>query len=141
LGEALRFERLEMLLAAGRSKGACIAIAFQDVEKIRRLYGPEAADSITAACLRRTFLRTHSKETAEWASRLAGSVGSPDEIHIPQVLPEDLMSLPMPGPDSGFRAYHQSPDGRTTFSHKSWDWILANLKAPKHDLPAYIPRP
>jgi len=130
LDEALRFERLEKLLAAGRSKGACVAMAFRDIERLRCLYGSAAAGSITAACRRKTFLRTHSKETAEWASCLAGSAVSPDGMHTPRLLPEALMSLPMPGPASGFPAFHQSPDGGLTFSRKSWDWILANLKSP-----------
>ena len=141
LDEALRFERLEKLLAAGRSKGACVAMSFQDIEKLRRLYGPAAAGSITAACRRKTFLRTHSKETAEWASCLAGSAVTTDGICTPRILPEALMSLPMPGPASGFPAFHQSPDGGITFSRKSWDWILANLKLPNPAELAEVSRP
>lgn len=115
-------ESLPRVMLQGRARGACIALSTSEIEGVRRLYGPDAAEQMLAACGHKTALRTSNAETAAWAERHFG----------PPLRAADLMSLPPAGPEHGFSAFHQSPEAGTRLIHHSWDSVLAQLR-PRRD--------
>lgn len=115
--------RLALLLQLARSKGVCVAFSFRDIGQLRSLYGQQVADELTGSCVFKSALRTDSQEMAVWAK---GHFGPP-------LCAADLMSLPSPGPEHGFTAFHQTPETGTYVATKSWDWVLANLR-PHEDI-------
>lgn len=69
--EAGKLDGLHQLLTKGRSKGAAVLIAFQDIEGMREVYGHQVANELTSQCGNKVFLRCSGK-TAEWASEHFG---------------------------------------------------------------------
>jgi type IV secretory pathway TraG/TraD family ATPase VirD4 len=63
---------LDDLMNNGRSKGACVALAFQDIDGLRAVYGKEVAGEITAMCENICFMRLGGTETPRWASDFVG---------------------------------------------------------------------
>jgi type IV secretory pathway TraG/TraD family ATPase VirD4 len=70
--EAGKLDGLGRLLTKGRSKNACVAMGFQDIDGMREVYGEEVANEICAQFNNIAVLRVNSPETAEWASNLFG---------------------------------------------------------------------
>ena len=62
----------EEVATTGRSKGLSLAIAFQSIASLIRIYGNEAAQAIAGPFLHRGFLRLNDSWTAQWASDLHG---------------------------------------------------------------------
>jgi type IV secretory pathway TraG/TraD family ATPase VirD4 len=63
---------LGSLFTQGRSKGASVVIAIQDIDGLRALYGADEANEILAQCNTKVILRVSSPSTAQWACDLAG---------------------------------------------------------------------
>ena len=70
--EAGKLDGLGRLLTKGRSKNACVAMGFQDVDGMREVYGKEVANELCAQFNNVAMLRVNSPETAQWASDLFG---------------------------------------------------------------------
>jgi type IV secretory pathway TraG/TraD family ATPase VirD4 len=71
-GPILRGPMLPYLCVKGRSRGACLVLAFQDIEGFREAAGPRIAHEIIAQCSYKALLRLESDESAAWASKLLG---------------------------------------------------------------------
>ncbi len=63
---------LPELLVEGRSKGACVAIGFQDIPGLYQVYKPNLANEIIGACRNKTFLKIADPQTAQYASEFFG---------------------------------------------------------------------
>lgn len=74
LKESGRLEGLNQLMTNGRSKGARVACAFQDLRGLQSVLGEKEADEIVGLCGYTSFLRLSSEPTAEWASRVLGEI-------------------------------------------------------------------
>lgn len=75
-GPLLRGEMLPYLAVKGRSRGAALVLAFQDIEGFREAAGPRIAHELIAQCSHKALLRMESEESATWASRLVGQFES-----------------------------------------------------------------
>lgn len=80
-GPILRGPLLPYLAVKGRSRGACLVLAFQDIEGFREAAGPRIANEIIAQCSHKALLRLESEESAQWASRLLGQYETLDIMH------------------------------------------------------------
>ncbi|MBI3833368.1 MAG: type IV secretion system DNA-binding domain-containing protein [Planctomycetes bacterium] len=67
--EAGKLETLPRLLSKGRSKGARVAIGFQDIEGLRHVYGDHSANELVGMCANKAILRVDSEPTARWGSQ------------------------------------------------------------------------
>jgi type IV secretory pathway TraG/TraD family ATPase VirD4 len=74
VSEAGKLDGLVSLAKKGRSKGACVALAFQSIAGLRdsRLYGRQLTAEILGQIGHRCIGRLECPETAEWASQLFG---------------------------------------------------------------------
>jgi hypothetical protein len=70
--EAGILEKLTSLMTTGRQYGACVVMAFQDIEGMRASFGEKEANEITGLCSYKAFLRMDSPQTAAWASEVLG---------------------------------------------------------------------
>lgn len=59
------------LITNGRSKGCCIALAFQNIQGVKAVYGEELADEIISECGSKVFLKCDGA-VARWASEEIG---------------------------------------------------------------------
>lgn len=62
-------EDLDKLLVEGRSKGACVALGFQDISGLREVFGSKRADEIVGTCANKVFLQNGEGSTIEYASK------------------------------------------------------------------------
>jgi type IV secretory pathway TraG/TraD family ATPase VirD4 len=72
LRQAGKLDGLNSLLTMGRSKGACVAIGFQDIEGLASVYGDREAAEIAGLCANKAILRLDSPHTAKWAASVLG---------------------------------------------------------------------
>ena len=166
--EAGRLDGLSSLLTKGRSKGASIVLAFQDIEGLRHVYGEKIANELTSQCNNAAFLRITSPATSQWAAdsfgsklRTAqsrgmslGSDGQPNmsndthEEERPLLYTADLMELPLPTKKRGVFGFYRMAgipikSRRDTFAV----WKPKMAKKPKGapeshpSLSAFIARP
>lgn len=125
LKEAGNLDGLPSLLSFGRSKGVRVAVAFQDIEGLRRsdVYGEKAANEMLGLLANKSILRLDSEVTAGWASQVIGEEigiertktrgkeGTSEVEHIYKreaVLASELMRLP-PADATAFSGIHIIP--------------------------------
>lgn len=65
-----RLEKLGELLRAGRSKGACVVLGFQDMHSLYEQYGKDLTHSLLNNIGNHAWLKLNDPETAQWASSL-----------------------------------------------------------------------
>ena len=121
-----RLDSLSKLLQQGRSRGVCVAMSVAGWPMLQQLYGSETAEMITACCTHKAALQVDGPTTAAWAARYFG----------PPLRAADFLSLPRPDPANGLSAFVNTPRTGTHRMHKSWEWVLANLRPPKEGTPA-----
>jgi hypothetical protein len=163
--EAGRLQGLHPLLNMGRSKGACVVIGFQDIAGMQAEYGEKIADELAGQCGYKTILRTTSQATAQWAQKHFGEAqhlrpkfsvsqsydrqgspsGSQESISYDYVieyalLASELMSIPPPGPETGFIGYHDTPRHGAYRSHVTWDWLMNHLWNPSAEVAKSSPK-
>lgn len=127
-GPLLKGEMLPYLAVKGRSRGACLVLAFQDIEGFREAAGPRVAHEIIAQCSHKALLRMESEESASWASRILGqyetlevmrsdpallSRGGTRSEHVAKkdtVLPSEFYVIPPSGPTNGLTGYFVSTE-------------------------------
>ncbi len=127
-GPLLKGEMLPYLAVKGRSRGACLVLAFQDIEGFREAAGPRIAHEIIAQCSHKALLRMESEESATWASRALGQYetlevmrsdpaafgrGGTRSEHVARkdsVLPSEFYTIHPSGPTNGLTGYFVSPD-------------------------------
>lgn len=80
-GPILRGPLLPYIAVKGRSRGACLVLAFQDIEGFREAAGVRIANEIIAQCSHKALLRLESDESAAWASRMVGQYETLDIMH------------------------------------------------------------
>ncbi|MCB9917199.1 MAG: type IV secretion system DNA-binding domain-containing protein [Planctomycetes bacterium] len=88
--EAGKLGALPRLLNKGRSKGACVALGFQDIHGMKSVYGTEVALELVGQCSNKVLLRMESAETAKWA---ASTVGQYEEIQVLESRSRDAVDL------------------------------------------------
>lgn len=67
-----KLDSLDDLMTNGRSKGAAVVLAFQDIDGMRAVYGKEEAGEITSMPASFGCLRVAGAETPRWASDIHG---------------------------------------------------------------------
>ena len=169
LPSAGNLEMLSRLLKEGRSKGACLLIAFQMIYSLRELYGDNIAYEIISQCSNRAILRLADPDTAELAARWIGEEEYEEKtvgetlmpgghepstsnvnygvVRLPRILPCQLWeNLPPVSEINGVRGFFFSPglaDQRTFEATID----LPNLEAknllvrPDVDARSFVPRP
>lgn len=127
-GPLLRGKMLPFLAVKGRSRGACLVLAFQDIDGFREAAGTRIANEIIAQCSHKALLRMESDESARWASRVIGQYETLDLMHSNQgglfgkggsqseqaarrdtVLPSEFYLIPATNPKNGLTGYFLSP--------------------------------
>lgn len=117
LCRAGRLDTLPKLMIESSHQSGCIALSASGAKEIRQFYGAGTTEEMLAACSHRIALRTSDPEDAAWAERHFSS----------PLRASNLLSLPPPGPESGFSVLQQTPRAGTHRTYKSRWWILANL--------------
>lgn len=162
LSEAGKLEGLVSLAKKGRSKGACLIIAFQSVAGLREnsLYGPQLTAEILGQIGHRFIGRLECPETAEWASQLFGdqevrqitvsktfsqsNSTTQNEQFITRraVLPSEFMSLLPCDELNGLTAYYLSRVTGAYSANIAGDQLFGSeLVRRADDVPDFIPRP
>lgn len=155
LKEAGNLEGLSSLLSFGRSKGVRVAIAFQDIDGLRHVFGERPASEIVGLCRNKTLLRLDSEATARWAAQTVGEVlgteytksestgpngeSTSKSEHIYKreaVLASEFMRLPTPDAEK-FTGYHIVP---AIGVYSATTYYRQSLIQPA-DIPAFVPRP
>lgn len=127
-GPLLRGKMLSTLAVKGRSRGACLVLAFQDIDGFREAAGTRIANEIIAQCSNKALLRMESDESARWASRLIGQYETLDLMQSNQggllgkgrseseqsarrdtVLPSEFYLIPATNPQNGLSGYFLTP--------------------------------
>jgi len=72
LRRAGKLDHLPALMVEGRSKGACIVLAFQDLPGFSEVYGEKLAREIVGSCRNKGFLKIIDWDTAKFASDYFG---------------------------------------------------------------------
>lgn len=127
-GPLLRNQMLNYLAVKGRSRGACLILAFQDIDGFREAAGTRVANEIIAQCSHKALLRMESDESAQWASRLIGQYETLDVMRSKQggllgrgslseqatkrdaVLPSEFYLIPATNRKNGLRGFFLSPN-------------------------------
>lgn len=127
-GPLLRNQMLPYLAVKGRSKGACLLLAFQDIDGFREAAGTRIANEIIAQCSHKALLRMESDESARWASRVIGQYETLEFMRSKQgglfgkgsqseqankrdtVLPSEFYLIPATNPKNGLTGYFISPE-------------------------------
>jgi type IV secretory pathway TraG/TraD family ATPase VirD4 len=65
------WEKLELLLTNGRSKGICCVLGFQDIEGTQEAYGEKKAHSLINQCASAALLKAQGN-TARWEAQMIG---------------------------------------------------------------------
>jgi len=120
-------KHLPFVCVKGRSRGAAIAISFQDVDGFREACGsPRIANEIIAQCSNKALLRLEGDETASLASKLLGqfetievfqsdnSSGmsrnvSEQRVVKDSVLASEFYNIPVTNRENGLTGYFITP--------------------------------
>ncbi|MBW4660239.1 MAG: type IV secretion system DNA-binding domain-containing protein [Drouetiella hepatica Uher 2000/2452] len=76
-----KIKKVQDLLYKGRSKGASVVIAFQEVAQLIEHYGREGQRIITANTANKVFLRSSDPETQKWEQTFFGIQEKYEESH------------------------------------------------------------
>jgi len=123
-GPLLRGKMLPYLAVKGRSRGACLVLAFQDIDGFREAAGTRIANEIIAQCSHKALLRMESDESAKWASQVIGQYETLDLMQSKQgglfgkggsqseqaarrdtVLPSEFYLIPATNPKNGLTGF------------------------------------
>ena len=133
-GPLLRNKMLPYLAVKGRSRGACLVLAFQDIDGFREAAGTRIANEIIAQCSHKALLRMESDESARWASRIIGQYEALDVMQSRQggifgngsqseqrtkhdaVLPSEFFLIPQTSRLTGLTGYFVASSGVVTKS-------------------------
>ena len=124
-GPLLKAELLPFLAVKGRSRGVCLALAFQDTEGLREAASPRLADELIAQMSNKAFLRQESEASATFCSKQLGQAEvlqyfASDNSGLTQsvsgqrvvrdaVLPSEFLQIPPSSPANGITGYFVSP--------------------------------
>lgn len=163
LADISRLEGLVSLAKKGRSKGSCLALAFQSLAGLRdqHMYGPHATEEVLAQFGHKAIGRLECATSAEWASLLVGDQeieqvsrstttarqGDSKTVNHQMVvrramLPSEFMDFEPCNVTNGLTAVFFIPsagvspetlDGPKLF--RQW------LTPPRDDVPTFVPRP
>jgi hypothetical protein len=150
------------VLKKGRSKGACVAIAFQSISGLRdaSLFGNHMADEIFGMVATKWFGRLECPTTAEWVSKLFGDHETPNVSRTvsrqgnergvstttqsmikPMVLPAEIMSLPTCNRRNGLSGYYITRTAGTFPDTLSGNELFDDLLVPPdRTTPEFVPR-
>jgi len=163
--EAGYLDGLSSLLTKGRSKGACVVLAFQDIQGLRDVYGEEVANEICGQCNNTIILRLNSPTTAQWASEIFGkrldlamgggmqgtglsSSTSYQEQERPFYYTSDFTYLPSANKSNGIAGFLRNPETRPDEEDAKWslnadliDKLLPNAASEGGSFAPSITRP
>jgi hypothetical protein len=129
--QAGRLASLTDLMVEGRSKGACVVLGFQDIEGMKHVHTTHLANELVGQAHNVCITKLVNPETAGLVSKMFGEyevieedesvtqslVGgrsrtvSAKRVRRQAVMPSDLMSVPLPSPESGLTFYALTPLG------------------------------
>ncbi len=154
---------LVALCKKGRSKGACVAIAFQSIAGLRQKssYGPELTAEIMGQIGNRFIGRLECPDTAEWVAKLVGdeeikqvtvnhTVGTEKTVSYNEqyvtrqsVLPSQFLSTPICNIRNGLSAWYLCRDqpGVFTANLPGKELFTQDLVPLSTTEPGFMPRP
>lgn len=163
LSDSGKLDGLVSLAKKGRSKGACLAVAFQSVAGLRdaQLYGPHFTEEILAQFGHKFIGRVECAASAEWASLLVGdqeieqqtrsetssAQGSSSTRNYQKVvrrglLPSEFMDFPPCDRRNGLTGISFVPGIGVFRDHQPGKELFdIDLLPPAADVPAFVPRP
>lgn len=129
-GPLLQSDLLPFLAVKGRSRGAALVLAFQDVEGLREAAGERVANELIAQCSHIALLRQASAESAKWASSVIGQQEtleafyaenitgmsrsiSEQRVQKDAVLASEFCRLPLTNRRNGLTGYFIAPEWGT----------------------------
>lgn len=145
---------LKELMAEGRSRGACVALGFQDIHDMYVVYGEDELNGILGQCGNKAVLRIDNGVSAEAMSKQFGtrevvktstSMGPEGDVRESQdfseevlVLPKELMQLepPNPGP---VRGYYQTAFTDPYYSERPFKEFVKSLREAKTTVKKFEP--
>ena len=125
----LKSELLPYLAVKGRSRGAALVLAFQDMDGFKEAAGERIANEIVAQCSNKALLRMESDSSASWASKLLGQYEtievfrsdnqsgwnqniSEQRVQKDAVMASEFFNIPVTNPKNGLAGYFiTSEDG------------------------------
>ena len=128
-GSLLQSELLPYLAVKGRSRGAALVLAFQDMDGFKEAAGERIANEIVAQCSNKALLRMESETSAAWASKTLGQFEtievfrsdnqtgwnqniSEQRVQKDAVMASEFFSIPITNPQNGLTGYFiTSEDG------------------------------
>jgi len=162
LSDAGKLDGLVSLAKMGRSKGACLVVAFQSIDGLRdaQLYGPQFSEEFLAQIANRFIGRVESAASAEWASQLIGDQeidqatssqttskdGTSHSVSRQRsvrraVLPSEFLSIPLTHRRNGLSGLFFVPEIGVFRDRIDGPELFDRLLLPPADIPAFIPRP
>ena len=125
----MQSELLPYLAVKGRSRGAALVLAFQDMDGFKEAAGERIANEIVAQCSNKALLRMESETSAAWASKTLGQFEtievfrsdnqtgwnqniSEQRVQKDAVMASEFFSIPITNPQNGLTGYFiTSEDG------------------------------
>jgi hypothetical protein len=155
-----KVRKLHTLANKGRSKGISLVLGLQDIAGFRSVYGDKDANEITGQIANKTFLRTDSATTGQWAEEHFGKVeylvrstnssqGGDGKDHDttqvtnrvePLVLASEVMGIPRTSPEHGFFGLHDVPSVGAYGSWFPFQSVIDQLTDAAPDEPNHVPR-
>ena len=125
-GSLLHRDLIPYLAVKGRSRGAALVLAFQDIDGFREAAGDQIANEIVAQCSHKALLRMESDSSAAWASKTLGQYETIEVFHSSHstssgtntseqrvqrdaVLPSEFFGIPETNRTNGLTGYFVSP--------------------------------
>lgn len=147
------------LMTFGRSKGACVFLSTQVVEGFYEIYGRNETEEIFGNCNYKTILKANSPVTAEWATKLFGSVEiwetvpssstGPQGLSVSQnkqrykrerVMDSEILQLPLASPEGGIHGFFLSPK-TSGYKEVIPGGVIEKLKPQTLPVPRQISKP
>lgn len=141
----------------GRARGARVAVVFQTVEDLRRIYTDHGAHALLAEFGNKLLLRAEDPAHAKWCSEVVGDTEDWEKEESwgpggrtvrwvrykrPLVPPAEFYQILPATPANGLNGYALSP-----FIDGVWKaqvpgaWVSAHLPRANPFVPAFVPRP
>lgn len=162
LADVGRLEGLVSLAKKARSKGGCLAFAFQSVAGLRdpQMYGPHFSEELLAQFAHKSIGRLECAASAEWTSKLVGdheieqasssstysmqggwsSTESRQNVVKPGILPSQLMDFPPCNLHNGLTGLFFAPTTGPFTAAIDGEELFHDWLMPPADVPAFLPR-
>ena len=155
-----KIKQVQDLLYKGRSKGASVILAFQEIAQLIEHYGKEGQRIITANTANKIFLRSSDPETQKWGQTFFGVQEKYEESHSKNasllggratfgksesirerslILPSEFGSLHLASRAKGISGFAKCPS-IGSYSFNVPGYLVDRLSRPDSETPDFIER-